>query len=313
MAEIKLGADLNFNGSVAKDFAISTEEPTPRVGAVCVDTATQTLKVCADGKDYTVMAKKEDTDKAAYGITSEMSTTDYVLKLSLTDQSGVEIANTQVDLPLEEMVVNVEYDEEKNVFIITLKDGTTREIPVSGMLKGLVTETGTQTLTNKTLDGTANTLLENTLSIFKSDVVRTKGSGSAESASDDAILTERAIYNLVSEQSGGAKTYTFTNPELTAADSSSTTVTWDITTSDTKDMGYPDELLYPETAETMSVWYKHYDSQAMMDTKELAVVSVARFSEGGLPKIRITLNGATVTTQTLPTISADTYELVIVK
>jgi hypothetical protein len=66
---------------------------------------------------------------------------------------------------------------------------------VDGAVDGMVTVDGTQTLTNKTIDGDDNTIQDLALGVFKSGVVvdSTAGIAAPSSASDSKIATEKAI------------------------------------------------------------------------------------------------------------------------
>ena len=87
---------------------------------------------------------------------------------------------------------------------------------------GMVTETGTQTLTNKTIDADSNTISNLEVDNFKANVVRTSTDGVRlpASASDTALITEKAASSFF------ATKITAANPALTA---SSGVCTWTVT------------------------------------------------------------------------------------
>lgn len=87
---------------------------------------------------------------------------------------------------------------------------------------GMVTETGTQTLTNKTIDADSNTISNLEVDNFKANVVRTSTDGVRlpSSASDTALITEKAASSFFTTK------ITAANPALTA---SSGVCTWTVT------------------------------------------------------------------------------------
>lgn len=65
----------------------------------------------------------------------------YVLSVQLIDQDGNPLGSEQtVDLPLESVVVGGSYDSENQQLILTLDNGNTIEIPISGLISGLQAE-----------------------------------------------------------------------------------------------------------------------------------------------------------------------------
>lgn len=96
---------------------------------------------------------------------------------------------------------------------------------ITSATSGMVTETGTQTLTNKTIDADDNTISDLELDNFKSGVVvdSTAGIAAASSASDTKVATEKAIATALATKTGKL---TAQNGALTP---SSGVVTWEIT------------------------------------------------------------------------------------
>ena len=103
---------------------------------------------------------------------------------------------------------------------------------VDGAVDGMVTLNGTQTLTNKTIDGDDNTIQDLGIGVFKSGVVvnSTTGIAAPSSASDSKIATEKAIstklatkveklvaQNTALTSTGGVCTWTIANT-LASAD-----------------------------------------------------------------------------------------------
>lgn len=63
---------------------------------------------------------------------------DYVLTISLKNPAGTVISTESIDLPLEAMLVNAEYNDGN--LIVTLQNGNTVTIPLTGIINGLVKE-----------------------------------------------------------------------------------------------------------------------------------------------------------------------------
>lgn len=62
----------------------------------------------------------------------------YVISAQLIDQNGNALGTEQtIDLPLESVVVNGSYDSQTESIILTLDNGNTITIPVSGLISGL--------------------------------------------------------------------------------------------------------------------------------------------------------------------------------
>ena len=92
---------------------------------------------------------------------------------------------------------------------------------ISTATTNMVTTTGTQTLTNKTIDADDNTIQDLAVANFKTGVVQTAVRASS-SASDSCLATEKAIAVAVEST---ARKITATNPALTAT---SGVCTWSV-------------------------------------------------------------------------------------
>lgn len=78
-----------------------------------------------------------------YGVSISVTIDDstYVLTTILKDQDGNTLGTAQtIDLPLESMVVDGEYDDTTKKIILTLKNGQTVEFSVADLVAGLQTE-----------------------------------------------------------------------------------------------------------------------------------------------------------------------------
>lgn len=82
-------------------------------------------------------------------ISLDMDPETYIITLNLKNKNGMNISTDEIDLPLESVVVDIDYDEEAGTIKLVLKNGNkTKPINVSDITKGLVTETSF----NQTID-----------------------------------------------------------------------------------------------------------------------------------------------------------------
>lgn len=72
------------------------------------------------------------------GVKFTMDPTTFIVSIDVLNIEGTVIYHTELDLPLEEFVVDADYDDGK--LTITLKSGKIVEIPVANIVNGLVTE-----------------------------------------------------------------------------------------------------------------------------------------------------------------------------
>lgn len=99
-----------------------------------------------------------DMSLYATGITMTMDN-NYVISAQLTNSEGELIGTEQtIDLPLESVVVSGSYDSQTQSLILTLQNGNTITIPVSGLISGLQAEITAQNPLSADLisDGTNN-------------------------------------------------------------------------------------------------------------------------------------------------------------
>ena len=79
--------------------------------------------------------------KYAASMTLSINSTTYVVTAQLKDQDGNNLGTAQtIDLPLESVVVNGEYDSVHKKIVLTLQNGTTIEFSVADLVSGLQTE-----------------------------------------------------------------------------------------------------------------------------------------------------------------------------
>lgn len=80
--------------------------------------------------------------EAGAQIALEINNSTYVLTAKLKDKNGnVIYTSNGIDLPIESMIINGEYDEETKKLILTLQNGQTIEISLADLISGLVSET----------------------------------------------------------------------------------------------------------------------------------------------------------------------------
>lgn len=98
--------------------------------------------------------------KTAVGNSIELSvnSSTYVVTLKLKNSAGTVISTDTIDLPLESVVVSGSYDSTNQKIILTLQNGTTIDIPVSGLISGLQSEiTSSNKLSSDLVDDTNHT------------------------------------------------------------------------------------------------------------------------------------------------------------
>lgn len=171
--------------------------------------------------DVTKYQEKQDaslatTAKTIVGAIAELKTDGVDNKIKFVYDSSVHTLKAQlyksdnttlisetatIDLPIEGLISTVEYvssipsgqpDAGKPGLKITLQNGNITYCPLDSLINGMVTETGTQTLTNKTIDADDNTISDLTLSNLKSGVAVTTVRDNAN-ATDSSFATEKAV------------------------------------------------------------------------------------------------------------------------
>lgn len=79
------------------------------------------------------------------GVKFSMDPTNYVVSVDVVNIDGQTIYHTELDLPLEELVVGVTYDDVGKNIVIKLKNGQETTIPVAHIVNGLVTQSRHET------------------------------------------------------------------------------------------------------------------------------------------------------------------------
>ena len=100
------------------------------------------------------------TLKTSTGSSIELSinSSTYVMTLNLKNASGTVISTGTIDLPLETMVVGATYDNTNKKIVLTLKNGSTIDVPVGDLVSGLQSEiTSSNKLSSDLVDDTNHT------------------------------------------------------------------------------------------------------------------------------------------------------------
>ena len=70
-----------------------------------------------------------------------IDSTTYIVTAKLKNKNGAVLSTQTIDLPLEEMIINVRYDKTTKEIVLTLKSGETTRISVADLVSGLVSTT----------------------------------------------------------------------------------------------------------------------------------------------------------------------------
>lgn len=121
------------------------------------------------------------TENYATTLSVEMDHDTYVLTVTLSNEDGETLASGSVDLPIESMIIDGEYDAANKKLILTLQSGNTIEVPIAALINGLVPDT--RTVNGKRLN--ANVVL------YASDIAL---------SSTDGKTIKKAVEDLDSEK-----------------------------------------------------------------------------------------------------------------
>lgn len=177
-----------------------------------------------------------------YGATLSLSvnSTTYVLTATLKDQDGNTLGTAQtVDLPIESLVLDVDFDEDTNELIIKLQSGTETRVPIGSIISGLQSEITSEnpldadlvddtsssnkfvTAAQKTQIGTNATnigSIQNTISGYGNIVTHnvSEFATASQGTKADTACQKFAQNNPALTQSGGVCTWAITNTLATA-------------------------------------------------------------------------------------------------
>ena len=121
------------------------------------------------------------TENYATTLSVSMDHDTYVLTVTLRNEDGETLASGTVDLPIESMIIDGEYDAVNKKLILTLQSGNNIEVPIAALIDGLVPDT--RTVNGKRLN--ANIVL------YASDIAL---------SSADGTTIKQAVEDLDSEK-----------------------------------------------------------------------------------------------------------------
>ena len=113
----------------------------PAEGRVPVYTTEGRLNVAdpvVDGQAATKRYTDAQDKKLACNIDAEIDPTNYVMTVKLKNSLGQQLSQTQIDLPLETMVVDGRYDEATKKVVLTLENDEEVSFSIADLIDGLV-------------------------------------------------------------------------------------------------------------------------------------------------------------------------------
>ena len=106
------------------------------------------------------------------GVRFSMDPTTYIVSIDVVNIDGQVIYHTELDLPLEEFIVDADYNDGK--IILVLRSGKEIEIPVANIVNGLVTEAKHKAdidAVNKKIDASLNAYIVDVYNLVGGDYV----------------------------------------------------------------------------------------------------------------------------------------------
>lgn len=148
------GTTLTGNKSLSDlGIAAATDIPTVNNGTLTIQKNGSTVNTfkANQASDVTVnitvpttaadVSALSSSTKYAASLSLTINSSTYVVTGQLKDQDGNNLGSAQtIDLPLETMVVGGSYDDTNKKIVLTLKNGSTVDIPVADLVAGLQTE-----------------------------------------------------------------------------------------------------------------------------------------------------------------------------
>lgn len=160
------------------------------------------------------------SDSTKYAKTIELdindtgTTADYVVTITLKDQSGNVLNYDTIDLPLESMVVNGSYDSVQKKVILTLKNGNTVSFSIADLISGLQPEiTSSNKLSADLIDDTnsVNKFLKGVLPLIQGGTGVTTLQELKELLGVDSFSTPIRVNETTINTIDGSKIFSGTN------------------------------------------------------------------------------------------------------
>lgn len=76
----------------------------------------------------------------AHGLKFDINNSTFVITATLTDGEGNTLSSEKIDLPLESVVVDGEFNAQNDTIVLTLQNGNTIDIPVGDLIDGLASQ-----------------------------------------------------------------------------------------------------------------------------------------------------------------------------
>lgn len=203
------------NGTKIKDFTANASTD-----------VTADISVPTQASDVNALP---DSTKYAKSFDISINNTTYVMSFTLKDQDGNTLKTDNIDLPIESMVVNGEYDADNKKIALTLQSGSTIKFSVADLISGLQ-----PTITAGTGLSKSGATLNHTNSV----TAATKGSATAipqityDAQGHITGVTEKTVYPPTTTgssnqywKSDGSGAGTWTTPSSSPSSGSSTLIT----------------------------------------------------------------------------------------
>ena len=155
----------NANNISSLDTRVGTNENSilninTTISNIEAEQTTQNNKISALETDNTTNKNNIATLQTDSGhtISLDLNTTTYVITATLKNKQGTTLNTSSIDLPVEQLVVSVSYDENTKELVITLKNGEITRVPLGDLVSGLQTEiTSSNKLSSDLVDDTNHT------------------------------------------------------------------------------------------------------------------------------------------------------------
>lgn len=123
----------------AQSVIIVSESPAEgRVPVYTTEGRLNAADPVVDGQAATKRYTDAQDKKLACAIDAEIDPTNYVMTVKLKNSLGQQLSQTQIDLPLETVVVDGRYDEKNKKVILVLENGEEISFSIADLIDGLV-------------------------------------------------------------------------------------------------------------------------------------------------------------------------------